>query len=122
MALNRFNPLHPVKGAVPPEQVRFTDLHVEPWGDNSKVRVHMRLTPFTVPPNLSAVLMDAAEREVASALIVENVDFDLVFTLHIRPPNAPGPFQLTAKIDYEGHGTVDEKNIRFKLPAQGEAG
>lgn len=117
MVFNRFNPIHPVEGALPPEQVRFIDLHVEPWGDNSRVRVHMKLTPFIKPPNLVAELLDSHGREVASALVVENIDFDLVFTLHIRPPDAPGPFSLTAKIEYEGPGTVDERKIKFKLPA-----
>jgi hypothetical protein len=112
----RFNPLHPAEEAVPPEQVRFVDLHVEPWGDNSKVRVHMRLTPFLKPPNLIATLTDSDSLDVASVMIIENIDFDLVFTLHIRPPDAPGPFQLTAKIEYEDLGAVDHKSIRFKLP------
>ena len=112
----RFNPLHPAQDAAQPDQVRFTDLHVEPWGDNSKVRVHMRLTPFAKPPNLSAVLTDSLGNEVASVSIIENIDFDLVFTLHIRPPNAPGPFTLVGSIEYEETGTVDQKSVRFKLP------
>ncbi|MHB0966075.1 MAG: hypothetical protein ACYC36_06425 [Bellilinea sp.] len=112
----RFNPLHPAEGAVPPEQVRFVDLHVEPWGDNSKVRVHIRLTPFTKTPNLIATLTDAADHEVASILIVENIDFDLVFTMHIRPVDAQGPFELSAKVEYEDLGAVDARSIRFKLP------
>ena len=112
----RFNPLHPAENAVPPDQVRFTDLHVEPWGDNSKVRVHMRLTPFVKPPNLHVVMTDAQENEVASVSIIENIDFDLVFTLHIRPPTAEGPFDLIARIEYEESGQVDKRSLRFKLP------
>lgn len=112
----RFNPLHPIDGAAEPAQVRFTDLHVEPWADNSKVRVHMRLTPFVKPPNLHAVLTDAQSNEVASVSIIENIDFDLVFTLHIRPPTAQGPFTLVGRIEYEGTGQVDERTVQFILP------
>jgi hypothetical protein len=112
----RFNPLHPSQDAVQPDQVRFTDLHVEPWGDNTRVRVHIRLTPFAKPPNLHAVLTDAQENEVASVSIIENIDFDLVFTLHIRPPDAPAPFKLAAVIEYEETGIVDQQSVRFKLP------
>jgi len=112
----RFNPLHPAEDAAPPDQVRFTDLHVEPWGDNSKIRVHIRLTPFVKPPNLHIVLTDVREVEVASVSIIENIDFDLVFTIHIRPPNAEGPFTLIARIEYEETGQVDEQSLRFKLP------
>ncbi|MFA5836630.1 MAG: hypothetical protein WC837_06715 [Bellilinea sp.] len=113
----RFNPLHPPEDAVPPARVRFVDLHVEPWGDNSKVRVHFRLTPFTKPPNLIATLTDADGLEVASILIIENIDFDLVFTMHIRPVDAPGPFELSARIEYDDLGIVDTQSIHFKLPS-----
>jgi Fe-S-cluster formation regulator IscX/YfhJ len=114
----RFNPIHPADGAVPPEQVRFVDLHVEPWGDNTKIRVHMRLTPFSKPPNLGASIQDAAEEEVASALIIENIDYDLVFTLHIRPPTAPQPFKLMTQIFYDDLGVVDQRTLRFTLPVE----
>jgi len=120
MPLNRFNPLHPPEGAAPPEQVKFTDLHVEPWGDNLKVRVHMRLTPFEKPPNLTAEILDSSGRGVSSIQIIENIDFDLVITMHIRPPDSPGPFTLTAKIEYDGLGAVSESRIRFLLPPNKE--
>lgn len=113
----RFNPFLPNEDAVPPADVRFRGLHVEPWEDNRRIRVHIRLTPFQKPPNLDAQLLDALGREVASVNVIENIDFDLVFTLHIRPPDAPGPFELTARIEYEDIGEVDRKTIEFTLPA-----
>lgn len=114
----RFNPLRPNKDAVPPAEVRFRDLHAEPWEDNRRVRIHIRLTPFQKPPNLEIELLDANAQEVASVSIIENIDFDLVVTLHIRPPDAPGPFSLTAKVSYEDIGEVDQKTARFSLPAE----
>ncbi len=113
--MHRFNPLHPTEGAKEPADVRFLDLHIEPWEDNRRIRVHMRLTPFQKPPNLEAVLFDSEGDEVASVTIIENIDFDLVFTLHIRRANTVGPFQLTGKILYEEVGTVDEKSVKFKF-------
>lgn len=114
----RFNPLRPIEGAVPPAEVRFRALHVEPWEDNRRIRVHIRLTPFQNPPDLEAQVVDAQGREVASAKVIENIDFDLVFTLHIRPPDAPGPFQLTAWVEYQDLGEVDRKSITFTLPVE----
>lgn len=116
--MHRFNPLHPIEGAVLPADVRFLDLHVEPWEDNRRIRVHIRLTPFQKPPNLETRLVDALDRVIASAAVIENIDFDLVFTLHIRPPDAPGPFQLTSQVEYEDLGMVDQKSIRFSLPVE----
>lgn len=112
----RFHPLHPSEDAVPPVDVRFLDLHVEPWGDNRRIRVHIRLTPFQKPPDLVTTLVDATGMEAASALIVENIDFDLVFTLHIRLPDAREPFELTSQIQYGDLGVVDQKSVRFTLP------
>ncbi|MHB1120399.1 MAG: hypothetical protein ACYC11_10105 [Bellilinea sp.] len=116
--MRRFSPLHPTEGAVSPAEVRFLDLYVEPWEDNRRIRVHIRLTPFQKPPNLETSLVDAMERVIASATVIENIDFDLVFTLHIRPPDAPGPFRLTSQVEYEDLGVVDQKSIRFKLPVE----
>ncbi len=112
----RFNPLRPIKDAVPPAEVRFRDLHAEPWEEASRVRVHIRLTPFQKPPNLDIEILDAQGREVASVSIIENIDFDLVVTLHIRPPDAPGPFTVTGKVSYEDLGEVDRKTTTFTLP------
>lgn len=114
----RFNPLRPIKGAVPPAEVRFRDLHAEPWEDNRRIRVHIRLTPFQKPPNLEIQLFDAQGQEVASASVIENVDFDLVVTLHIRPPDAAGPFTLTGSIGYEDIGEVDRKSVTFSLSGE----
>lgn len=111
----RYNPLHPSEEAKAPGDVRFIDLFVEPWEDNRRIRVHMRLTPFLKPPNLEAVLIDASGNEVASVNIIENIDFDLVFTLHIRPATARGPFHLIGKILYDELGTVDEKSTKFNF-------
>lgn len=117
-SMPRFNPIQPTEGALPPAEVRFLDLHVEPWEDNTRVRVHIRLTPFQAPPNLEVQLLDVNSREVASVIVIENIDFALVFTLHIRPPSAPGPFALTARIEYQDIGEVDRRFIRFSLPTE----
>ena len=114
--MQRFNPFQSDENALPPTQVRFLDLHVEPWGDQPRVRVHIRLTPFLKPPNLEAILVDTEQHEVASVNIIENIDYNLVFTMHIRPPNAPGPYELTAKIEYDDIGIIEQKSIRFSLP------
>lgn len=113
--MHRFHPLQPAEGAVPPEEVRFIDLHVEPWEDNRRIRVHIRMTPFQKPPNLETRLFDAENREVASTTVIENIDFDLVFTLHIRPPDAPEPFTLSCQIEYQDIGIVDRKSIQFSI-------
>ncbi|HEX7973527.1 MAG TPA: hypothetical protein VF498_03890 [Anaerolineales bacterium] len=40
----------PPEDALPPDQVRFIDLHVELWPDGRRVRVHAEITPFQQRP------------------------------------------------------------------------
>lgn len=114
--MKRFHPLQPHPDAVPPEQVRFLDLLVEPWEDRQRVRVHARITPFQKPPNLEFEIRDANGEMLSSAYIVENIDFDLVITMHLRRllPE-PQQFTLHANIQYDKIGLVYEDQILFSL-------
>ncbi len=94
----RRNPFNPDPEALPPQQVRFLDLHVEPWPDGRRVRVHVTLTPFQQNPNLEAVISDADGHEVARASIIENADDRFVFTMHIRAASVGGAYNLAATI------------------------
>lgn len=114
--MNRFHPLDPHPNAQPPALVRFTELKVEPWPDGRRVRVHARLTPFQQPPNIESVIRDSNGTEVASVYIVENIDFDLVFTMHIRSSDLTGPFSLHAEISYPEPGIVHQLDVAFDIP------
>jgi hypothetical protein len=112
----RFNPLQPDPEALPPEQVHFENIRIEPWPEVTKIRVLMELTPFQSPPNLEVVITDTEGQEVTSAHIIENVDYRLVITLHLRRAPASPHYQLTARLIYPDLGTVDERNLTFDLP------
>ncbi|GIV66778.1 MAG: hypothetical protein KatS3mg047_1171 [Bellilinea sp.] len=92
------------------------ELMVDPREDRQRVRVHARLTPFQKPPNLEFEIRDASETVVASAYIVENIDFDLVITMHLRglAPQMQ-QFTLYANVQYEGIGLVCEGKTVFSL-------
>jgi hypothetical protein len=104
-----------VAGAKPPAEVRFTELHVEPWPDGTRVRVHAGLTPFLEYPNLEVGLSDSAGREITRVDIIENVDDHIVFTLHIRTPTADGAYLLNAVIAYPEIGAVDQRSLPFTI-------
>jgi hypothetical protein len=118
---NRFHRINPPEDGVPPEQVRFLDVQVEPWPDGRRVRVLMMITPFLQPPNLEMVIIDEAD-EVSRTSIVENIDFELVFTMHIRSHEVGGSYRLTATLFYDEQGTVDERTVGFDLPRLSEDG
>jgi hypothetical protein len=113
------NPLNKQPDARPPEDVRFTELRVEPWLDGKKVRVHVSLTPFQQNPNLDALITDSANREAAHASIIEIADPRFVFTLHIRTHPVGGVYTLTANLSYQDLGTIEERTLFFELSETG---
>ena len=106
----RWNPLQPPEGGLPPAEVRFLDVHIEPWSEDwRKVRVHLQITPFLERPNIEVIIKDPQEEEVASIYIVESIDDRMVFTMHIRSPEI---------IFWLGGGQVDLVEYRQDFQAQ----
>jgi hypothetical protein len=101
--------------ALPPEEVRFTELRVEPWPDGRRVRVHLTLTPFQQNPNLDVILSDASGEEAGRVDIIETAEYRIVFTMHIRSAQASGPFSLKANISYPEIGVVATQTTSFEI-------
>ena len=113
--MQRFNPFQPDEDALPPEEVRFLDVHVEPWPDGRRVRVHVRLTPFQQPPNLEMVILDQQGREVSHISIIENIDFQFVLTMHLRDPEPQPEYRLEVELSYPDKGTITQNSCKFSL-------
>jgi hypothetical protein len=109
--------VRPEKDPRPPAEVRFIDIHVEPWQDSHKVRVHVELTPFSEPPNLEVSITDPDGNEITSTSIIETAIRKLVFTMHLRGAAGSGPFTLLAKIVYPSIEPVEQTQISFTLPS-----
>lgn len=119
MPANFMNPVsNSEKSARPPEEVRFTNLHVEPWPEGDRIRVHVELTPFSTPPNLEVSIVDQEGREISSASIIETAARKIVFTMHLRTPDKRGPFTLKAVIIYPSMEPVGQKQVQFDLLAR----
>ena len=105
----------PFINALPPAEVRFREVHVEPWSDGGRIRVHVSLTPFQKPPNIEVVISTIAGEEVASASIIETMTVKLVITLHLRHIEPKGQFRLTARLYYPELDAVDHANVDFNI-------
>lgn len=116
----RFNPFQQDENALPPEEVRFLDVHVEPWPDGRRVRVHVSLTPFQQPPNLDATIYDPTDREVSHISIVENIDYQFVITMHLRDPEPQPEYRLEIELSYPEKGVITQNSCPFAIPAAGE--
>jgi hypothetical protein len=107
--------------ALPPTEMRFTELRVEPWPDGRRIRVHLTLTPFQQNPNLDVALSDSSGNDSGRVAIIETAEHRIVFTMHIRSAQITGPFTLTANISYPEQGVVAAQTILFEIqPPSGE--
>jgi hypothetical protein len=111
----RFNPFQKDENALPPEQVRFLDVHVEPWPDGRRVRVHVSLTPFQQPPNLEMSIVDPSGSEISRIAIIENIDFKFVLTMHLRDTSPHEEYLLEAAVSYEELGIVARESCNFQV-------
>jgi hypothetical protein len=108
-------PMYVPENAVPPEDVRFEEITVEPWPDTRRVRVRVGITPFTSPPNLRVEVIDPNGQAVTSAHIVETINHRMVFTLHLRSEPLEGNYTLSAEVYYPDIDPVDRRSTQFQL-------
>jgi hypothetical protein len=93
-------PMYVPENAVPPEDVRFEEITVEPWPDTRRIRVRVGITPFTSPPNIRVEVIDPKGQAVTTAHIVETINHRMVFTLHLRTDPLEGNYTLSAEVYY----------------------
>lgn len=108
-------PLYMPENAVPPEKVRFEEIHVEPLPDAKRVRVRISITPFTAPPNIRMNIRMPDDQNATSAHIVETINHRMVFTLHLRTEPVRGNYTLNAEIYYPEIDPVDKHTTQFRL-------
>jgi len=101
---------------VPPAQVRITELRTEPYDDRRRVKVFLKCTPFSEPPNVHLELSASDGLILAQTDIIETAEVAFVLTMHLREPTAESELYLTGQVIYETHGVVDQQTIAFNLP------
>jgi hypothetical protein len=107
----------PSEAPVPPEDVRFRGLHVEPYLDGGRVRLTFDITPFQSGPDLEIEVFDQSSQEVATLVIVGAHTNKLSLTAHLRPPDPGGKYDLRARLSYEDLGQVDQLEQKFTIDA-----
>jgi hypothetical protein len=112
--MQRWNPNQPPEDGLPPPEVRFTAMRAEPWPDNrQRVRVFMEITPFLERPNIEVQIMDSDGKEVSTINIIETIDSDMTFTMHIRGEDPKEPFRMIARLSYPELGTITQHDLTF---------
>jgi len=115
-----FPELNPANEGViplPPEEMRFMEVKVEPVLDNGplRLRVYVETTAFQNRPYLEVVLTGEHDQEIASASVIEPMQRKNVFTMHIRGDQQAGKFSLYARLFYPEHPDSDTRKIEFEI-------
>jgi hypothetical protein len=111
------NPAEAGNVPVPPEEMRFMEVKVEPVVDNGplRARVYVETTAFLQRPYLEVTLFDSHGQEIASASIIEPMQRKNVFTMHLRGSQQSGKFSLEARLFYPEKPDSDTRKIEFEI-------
>lgn len=112
----QLNPLQPDESALPPEEVRFLDLHVEPWPDGRRIRVQVTLPSFQQPPNLDLTVFNAQGKRVSHVMIIENTEEQFAINMHLSTNESQGEYQLKALLHYPDKENIAQSSCFFQLP------
>ncbi|MEJ5202336.1 MAG: hypothetical protein WHV66_08895 [Anaerolineales bacterium] len=105
----------PPPDALPPAEVRCTNLRAEPLGDGRRIRVYLDLTPFLQPPDVFVTLSDAAGKEITHSHLIGVVNQRLTIILHLRTP-VERRYILTATVNYPALNVSNEHSVVFEPP------
>ena len=99
------------------EDVRFGDVSVKPYGDGRRVKLNFTLTPFVERPSVDIAVTNALGSEVASMSLIEAMDTEFEFTIHLRGPQPKGEHTLHLTMFYpkSDDAPTDDRQIVDEL-------
>jgi hypothetical protein len=111
------NPAEAGNIPVPPEEMRFKDVRVEPVLDAGplRLRIYIETTAFQQRPYMEVSLFDRLGEEIASASVIEPIQRKNVFTMHMRGKQKSGKFSLLARLFYPEKPDSDTRRFDFEI-------
>lgn len=100
---------------LPPGEVRFRSVRIDPYPDGRRVKVLLELTPFQVRPNLEISLLDPAGDVAATVHIVEASEPRMALTLHLRHGPHRGIYTARLTLSYPELEPVEVAGASFEL-------
>jgi hypothetical protein len=100
---------------VPPDEVRIRTLEAEPRPDGRRIDVRTALTPFQQRPNIEISIRDKEGREVSTLSVVEAIDAQMDFTMHLRGPQGSGRYTMAMRVfyaDIESHEAAEGEEVQ----------
>ncbi len=101
---------------LPPKEVHFVELSVEPWEDNNRLKVFVKISEFSLPPNFNFFISDTNNSIISEVTLIENVDKEFVFTMHLRNYSGQKDLIISGEIFYQDEiGVVNRKSIKISI-------
>jgi len=113
MTLDFFFPEDNLNRATP-EETDITSLSVEPYPDGRRLHVHIEMTPFQKRPHLDIVIRNGNGEDVATANVVEPMNWKIEFTMHLRG-ELKNPYTLEAKLFYLDRPSKEPQTFSFDV-------
>jgi len=105
----------PSEAPVPPDEVRIRTLEAEPRPDGRRIDVRTALTPFQQRPNIEISIRDEDGREVSTLSVVEAIDAQMDFTMHLRGPQGSGHYTMAMRVfyaDIKSHEAAEGEEVQ----------
>lgn len=107
--------VEPDEVPVPPDEVELRRIELSPHPDGRRIAVRLDLTPFLEPPSIDVEVLAPSGDKAAETSIIETVDHQLEFTIHLRSPAASGEYRCKVTVGYQDQPPVDAKEVSFRL-------
>ena len=107
------------------DEMRFENVSVLPYADGRRVKLKFSFPPFLDRPSVEATVTNLLGQPVASMSLIEAMDQEFEFTLHLRGPQPQGEHTLRLILFYpdrddaptDGRQIVNEQTVRFEVPS-----
>jgi hypothetical protein len=106
----------------PRAEMRFERIAVTPYADGRRVKLTLKFPPFLDRPSVDAWVTDDQGRLVATLSLIEALEQDFEFTLHLRSPEPRGAHTLRLVMFYlkddqnlDDRQVVDERSVPFVI-------
>lgn len=104
--------------------MRFEAVSVQPYADGRRVKLQFKFPPFQDRPSVDAWVTNADGHVVGALSLIEAMEQDFDFTLHLRGPEPRGEhvlhlalFYLISDDQLDERQIVDERTIPFTVPS-----
>lgn len=85
---------------LPRGEMHFADVQVKPYADGRRVKLLLKFPLFEERPSVDAWVTNAEGQEIGSLSLIEALEQEFDFTLHLRGPEPRGAHTLHLVLYY----------------------